>query len=73
LERIPFLGKITKYHAAKSLGFDCIKPDRHLVRIAKEHGYIDCNTMCNFISAETGDKVSLVDIVLWRAANLGMI
>lgn len=73
LQTIPFLGTITKYHAAKSLGFDCIKPDRHLVRIAKEHGFSDCNYMCNVLSEQTGDKVSVIDIVLWRAANLGFI
>lgn len=73
LQTLPFIGVITKYHAAKSLGCDCIKPDRHLVRIAKNYGYDDCNLLCNKLSAETGDKISVIDIVLWRAANLGMI
>lgn len=73
LETIPFLGKITKYHAAKSLGIDCVKPDRHLERIAKNYGYIDSGMLCRNISSQTGDKISVVDIVLWRAANLGMV
>jgi hypothetical protein len=73
LQSLPFIGEITKYHAAKSLGHDVIKPDRHLVRIAKENGYKDCYSMCAVLSCETGDKVSVIDIVLWRAANLGMI
>lgn len=73
LETIPFIGTITKYHAAKSLGLDVVKPDRHLVRIAKLYGFDDCNTLCSEISQSTGDKVSVVDIVLWRSANLGWI
>lgn len=73
LESLPFIGKITKYHLAKNLGIDCVKPDRHLVRLAKEYNFDDCFKMCNKISLETGDKVSMVDMVLWRSANLGWI
>lgn len=73
LQTIPFIGSITKYHLAKNLGYDFVKPDRHLVRIAKEYGFDDCNDLCKKISEETGDKVSLIDIVLWRSANLGWI
>ncbi len=73
LQTIPFIGTITKYHLAKNLGHDCVKPDRHLVRIAKEYGYDDCNVLCKKISDDTGDKVSVVDIVLWRCANLGYL
>jgi hypothetical protein len=72
-DNIPFIGGITKYHLAKNLGHDCVKPDRHLVRIAKEYGFTDCVEMCRNISAQTGDKVCVIDIVLWRAANLGLI
>lgn len=72
LQEIPFIGSITKYHLAKNLGHDCVKPDRHLVRIAKKYGKC-CEDMCEDISKETGDKVSVVDIVLWRSANLGWI
>lgn len=73
LQTIPFIGGITKYHLAKNLGHDVIKPDRHLVRIAKENNFTDCFEMCNKISLETGDKVSMIDMVIWRSANLGWI
>lgn len=73
LQTIPFIGGITKYHLAKNLGHDCVKPDRHLVRIAKEYKFNDCFDLCKWLSSETGDKVSVVDIVLWRAANLGWL
>lgn len=72
LQTIPFIGGITKYHLAKNLGHDVVKPDRHLVRIGKMYN-MSCDDLCEKISNETGDKVSLVDIVLWRSANLGMI
>lgn len=73
LQTIPYIGGITKYHLAKNLGHDCVKPDRHLVRIAKDYGFSDCNDLCLHIGKQTGDKVSVVDIVLWRSANLGWI
>ncbi len=69
---LPWIGDITKYHLAKNLGMDCIKPDRHLVRIAKQYG-TDCFVMCKNISDRIGDKVRTVDLVIWRAANLGLI
>ena len=36
LDRLPFIGKITKYHLARNLGFAFIKPDRHFSIIASE-------------------------------------
>ena len=71
-ETIPFIGKITKYHLSKNLGIDVIKPDRHLVRIAKTYN-TDPETLCKNLSETTGDKVSVIDYVIWRAANLGKI
>lgn len=72
LQTIPFIGPITKYHLAKNLGHDVVKPDRHLVRIAKTYN-TNCEDMCEKLSKETGDKVSVVDIVIWRSANLGWV
>ncbi|MCK5611819.1 hypothetical protein KAR91_58660 [Candidatus Pacearchaeota archaeon] len=69
---LPWIGDITKYHLYKNLGGDCVKPDRHLVRIAKKYG-IDCFEMCQKLSDRIGDKVRTVDLVIWRAANLGMV
>ena len=69
---LPWIGDITKYHLAKNLGVDCIKPDRHLVRIAKKHG-VDCFEMCKKLSDRIGDRVRTVDLVIWRAANLGLV
>lgn len=69
---LPYIGKITVYHLLKNLGFDCCKPDRHLVRIAN---FTDTTPeeMCKKLSEETGDSIATVDTVIWRAANLKLI
>lgn len=54
-ESLPWIGPITKYHLAKNLGVDCIKPDRHLVRIAKNNGFKDPFEMCEYISETIED------------------
>lgn len=72
LQTIPFIGGITKYHLAKNLGHDCVKPDRHLVRIANQYGMTP-DQLCEKVSKETGEKKCVVDIVIWRACNLQLI
>lgn len=70
LKVFPFIGEITSYHLAKNIGLNIPKPDRHLVRIAKATIFDDVFKLCSYISVETGDPVSVVDIVLWRFATL---
>lgn len=72
LQTIPFIGKITCYHLAKNLGHDCVKPDRHLVRVANMYGTTP-DAFCQKIADETGEKKCVVDIVIWRACNLGFL
>ena len=71
LESLSCIGKITKYHLAKNLGIDICKPDRHLVRIAERFN-TNCFELCAKLSKETGLRIATVDVVLWRAANLGL-
>ena len=66
---LPWIGDVTKWHLAKNLGFDCVKPDRHIVRIFG----IGCLEECRRLANESGDRLTTVDTVIWRAANLGMI
>ena len=72
LERLPWIGPITKYHLAKNIGVDCVKPDRHLVRIAEAHGTTP-EDICDELAHLSGHRLGTVDLVLWRAANLGLI
>jgi hypothetical protein len=72
LESLPWIGGITKYHLAKNFGIPCCKPDRHLVRIAQQFNTTP-ELLCERLARETGNSVPVVDTVIWRAANLGMI
>ncbi len=72
LETLPWIGRITKYHLARNLGLDVCKPDRHLVRIAKHYGTTS-QDLCARLSRLSGDRIGVVDVVLWRAANLRLI
>jgi hypothetical protein len=72
LQALPWIGPITKYHLAKNLGLDVCKPDRHLVRIASKYG-LTPEELCTALARKIGDRVATVDLVIWRAANLGMI
>lgn len=63
-----YIGEVTVWHLAKNLGFDVAKPDRHLVRLAREHGFDDAHALCSALSHATGEPVRVVDLVLWRYA-----
>ena len=71
LETLPWIGKITKYHLARNLGIDVAKPDRHLVRLCEKFGFENVQEMCGYISKSTGDRIGVVDLILWRGSNLG--
>jgi hypothetical protein len=70
LQEFPFIGPATSCHLAKNLGFDVAKPDRHLVRLSNAIGCRDVNDLCQTISNEVGESISIVDIVLWRYSTL---
>lgn len=72
LDDLPHIGGVIKYHLAKNLGMDVAKPDRHLVRIAAAHNE-DTHQFCRRLSEATGDRVALVDYVIWQCAALGWI
>jgi len=70
LKQLPFIGPVTAFHLAKNLGLSVVKPDRHLVRVARAAGY-DCpDSMCQVIALAVAEKTSVVDLVLWRYATL---
>lgn len=70
IRTMPYMGPVTSYHLAKNLGIDVVKPDRHLSRISVLAGYNNPIDMCTAISQHVGDRLSVVDIVLWRFATL---
>ncbi len=72
LVTLPWIGDITKWHLAKNLGLDSAKPDRHLVRIA-EGLKTSPLELCKRLAVATGYRIATVDLIIWRAANLGFV
>lgn len=64
--RLPHIGKITRYHAAKNLGASVAKPDRWLERVAALSGET-VDGLCERLSTASGDRISTVDLVIWWA------
>ncbi len=70
LTQLPYMGPATSLHLAKNLGFQEVKPDRHLTRLAAALGYARPLSMCAEIASAVGDKLSVVDLIIWRYATL---
>ena len=66
LSALPFIGKTTVWHLAKNLGCNVAKPDRHLVRVAEKFEFDCVQEFCRYLARHTGEKVSVIDIVIWR-------
>jgi hypothetical protein len=69
LQTFPFIGPVTSWHLAKNLGFNVVKNDRHLARLATSHGFDDALGLCQVISDATGEALNVIDIILWRFAT----
>ncbi len=70
LQTFNFIGPITSYHLAKNIGLDVVKPDRHLARLSRAAGFNSPMDLCQAIADVTGDRLAVVDIVLWRYATI---
>jgi len=70
LQTFSYIGPVTAFHLAKNLGYDVVKPDRHLVRISHAFGYESPTALCRAIADFVGDKISVIDLVLWRFATI---
>lgn len=70
LRKFPYIGPITYYHLAKNIGIPVAKPDRHLSRLASDLGFSNVQELCSRLSDETGDRIQVVDLVLWRYATI---
>lgn len=70
LQEIPFIGPTTGLHLLKNLGFQIVKPDRHLVRIANALGFQTPQDLGEAIERRVGDGLAEIDLVLWRFATL---
>ena len=73
LASLPFIGPITSRHLAKNLGFATAKADRHLQRLSETSGFASTDEFCCAIARVTGENLSVVDVVLWRACASGLL
>ena len=62
LESLPWIGPTTKYHLARNIGIDCVKPDRHLKRLAQRFGYATPDDLCRDIMNEVGGRLGMIDL-----------
>lgn len=63
---LPYIGQVTCWHFAKVLGADVVKPDVHLTRAAAAAGMSAPLALCQAIQEDTGDRLTVIDSVLWR-------
>ncbi|MCK4265906.1 MAG: DNA-3-methyladenine glycosylase I [Thermoplasmata archaeon] len=68
LKILPYIADVLKFHLARNIGFNLIKPDVHIKRLAKYYG-LDPFEMCEMLSEKMGLPRHTVDSVLWRAAQ----
>ncbi len=66
LQTYPFIGPVTRYHLARNIGLDVVKPDRHLVRLAAFCGYETPAALVAEIAAFAGERVGVIDYILWQ-------
>ena len=66
LRQFPYIGPVTVWHLAKNLGFNTVKPDRHLVRISKRLGFNGPDQFCAAVAEVSGEALKVVDLVIWR-------
>jgi hypothetical protein len=69
LAKLPYIGKVTCYHLGRNIGLlDCVKPDLHLIRMAKHWGFKTCEEMCRAVQPK-GVPLGIVDLAFWYAAS----
>jgi len=68
--KLGYIGPATRYHLARNIGADVAKPDRYMLDLANEYGYprtdAGVQALAKRISQLSGERVGVVDVVLWR-------
>jgi len=69
MEQLPRIGPITKFHLARNLGYDVVKPDLHLVRVAEHFGDIPIEALCRNLRSTcpdaSGYNLGQIDFCIW--------
>jgi len=68
--QLGYIGPAVRYHLARNIGADVAKPDRYMLNLAAKNGYPPTDPgvqqFAKRISVLTGERVGVVDYVLWR-------
>lgn len=74
---LSWMGPTNSRYLAKNLGFDLAKDDRHLRRLAERYDYTpDGDGVQRFVETVSrcvGERVSVVETVLWNACEKGAL
>ena len=85
LQTLPCIGKVISLRLARNLGFDCVKPDIWMNRLAANYGFFngynndvpDPEYMCSDIQRQLPMvngcheyRIGTIDLILWRDCNL---
>ena len=88
LSKLPHIGKITANHLARNLGENVVKYDIWIQRLGSKYAGksldIDngklkpetkqaCDEMFAYLSRVTGLPIGYIDVVLWKACQIGLI
>jgi hypothetical protein len=66
LESFPFIGPVTKFHLARNIGVDVVKPDRHMVRLANYAGFASPRELVDVIAGFARERIGVIDYALWQ-------
>jgi hypothetical protein len=68
LRQLPFMGPALSCHLSRNLGnTDAVKPDLHLIRLAKVYGFDSAFLLCTSLARGSLYR-GYVDLVLWMAS-----
>lgn len=73
IRTLPWMGgEALGYHLARNIGIDCVKPDRHLKRLADQFGFNSPLELCQHVREEigNGEKIGVIDLIFWRWCNI---
>lgn len=71
LRTLPYMGDALSCHLARNLGFDVVKPDVWLKRLAEKWEFETPDAMCRYIQKFRPElRIGTIDVILWRYCNL---
>lgn len=69
MQKLAYIGPVTKFHLARNLGFDVVKPDLHLTRLADFFDFLSPLGMCQYLADNFDERLGVVDLILFYAAS----